>query len=101
MANRFWMKFYEEGKVLAVCDEELLGNVYEEGKRVLDLKSYSNFYKGKITEEPEVKREMKNAKSLNLVGKNTISCAKEMNLVGGDDSIIIGGVPHVQIYFLK
>ena len=39
------------GKLIAVCDEELLGKRYEEGNKELDLVRYSDFYRGEREDE--------------------------------------------------
>lgn len=88
-----------KGSVLAICDESLLGNTYKEGKVVLDLKKYRNFFEGEtIDEKSEELREMiSEANSINIVGEDSISILAKL---GYDTSAVrkVSGIPHLQIY---
>lgn len=67
----------EEGKIVAACDKELIGKTFDNGKINLDLKTYSNFYKGKEATKEGLKKALKNFFSANLVGKKAVSVALE------------------------
>lgn len=90
----------EGKKIVAVCDEELLDRVFEEGEMTLDLKTYSSFYKGRKVTREEVREEMKDADSINLVGKKAVGLALELNIASKEEVIRIAGIPHLQIYRL-
>jgi hypothetical protein len=88
----------EKGTIVAVCDKELIGNVIEEGKKVLDLQKYKNFYVGRIATEKEIAAALKNCHSASLVGKKAVSVAVKMGMIKEDDIMYIKGFPYIQIY---
>lgn len=87
------------GIVLAICDAELLGNVYKEGKAVLDLKKYRSFFEGETIEDNKEKlNEMiSEADSINAVGEESIRILAER---GFDTSSVrqVQKIPHLQVY---
>ena len=83
--------------ILAVCDSELLGKVFEEGNRILDLSS--EFYKGKETPDEEFREYLKKFYILNAVGKKTIGILTESGLVEEKEVMHINGIPYVQVLF--
>ena len=80
---------------VSVCDEELVGKEFREGKYCLKVSEY--FYKGEKRSEREVKEILKNYAQLNIVGKRSIKLALELNIVDKDMIIKIDGVPHAQV----
>ena len=83
---------------IAVCDAELVGKHFEQGKFVLDVSEL--FYKGELTNSAEVKEILCEGNNLNLVGKKVIALALEENVIREKDILMIDGVPHAQVYFL-
>jgi len=83
---------------VAVCDENLIGKVFHEGAKTLDLAKYKSFYNGKKANTQEVKDALKYFSSANLVGKESIGLALSLKLISKDDVSYIENVPHVQIY---
>lgn len=94
------MKTHEnkEGRVVAVCDTDLVGKVYEEGAKILDLKAYANFYKGSEVGESEVLEALKSFSSLNFVGRNAVALAIKAKLAGKAQVREIAKVPHIHVY---
>ncbi len=92
----------ENGKILAMCDEELLGKVLSEGKRELDLNKYSSFYKGELVDEQEAKERIEDIEiySANAVGQNSVNVLKSRMDISEGEVKIIEGIPFVQIYTL-
>jgi len=89
------VKFHDSG-VVSLCDGELIGKQFEEGKLFLDVSA--RFYKGENKSKKEVVKILADAKSLNLVGKTVIGIALDEGYISKDDIIMIKGVPHAQIY---
>lgn len=85
-------------KIVAACDEKLIGKVLEDGDLFLDLEAYKSFYKGEIADAKKLKEELREFSSANLVGEEPVRVAKELNLIGEGDIKYIKDVPHVQIY---
>ena len=88
-----------EKSVLAVCDEELLGKKFTEGRLQLDLTS--NFYAGEQMSEEMFKQEAAAFDILNMVGERVIALAKEMGLVEEEHVVVIQNIPHAQCISLN
>ena len=69
--------------VVALCDSELLGKKFEEGKRQLDVRE--NFYKGdKVNEEQAINilriQAMEDA-TFNIAGKKSVDSALKAGII--------------------
>ncbi len=95
-----YLKIHERQnrKIVAVCDEDLIGKTFEE--KDLQLKISEYFYKGSILSEQEIINILKDATNINLVGKKTIEVALKNNIISNDHIIKIQGVPHAQVFSL-
>jgi len=87
-------KAYRE--IIAVCDKELLGKVFEEGNKVLDVKE--NFFKGEEISEAKLVEMMKELSSecdatFNIVGKKSIACAMTAGIVSKEGIRTVKGIP--------
>jgi hypothetical protein len=78
-----------------VCDAELLGETFREGKLKLEVKA--GFYKGIQTSIPDALHAIDEADIANLVGKAIVGAAVRERLVNPSAIVHISGVPHVQI----
>lgn len=72
----FFLKIHEsEGKTIcAICDSDLLGKIFEENERVLDVDE--NFFGGKrvsLTEIKEIAKQIRNANSSDIIGNRIIT----------------------------
>jgi len=96
----FWVKVYRtrEATVLAACDEELLGNVFREGKVVLRVSE--SYYKGERVGREELSTLIREADIIGLVGKRAVGCAVSMGYMRWDDVKYVSGIPHMNIYKL-
>ncbi|MCL2288023.1 MAG: DUF424 family protein [Candidatus Bathyarchaeota archaeon] len=92
-----YVKLKQTGKdtVLAVCDVELLGKTFQEGKIVFKVKD--DFYNGGKTHVDDAISMIKNANIVNLVGKYCVEKAIQNGYVHPDAVLTIEGVPHAQI----
>ncbi len=90
----------EQGSVVAMCDEELIGRVLRSGKLVLDLDRYASFYKGELLSEEEAAGRLSGERiySANIVGERSVGIVVKSGLVGADDVKAVEGVPFVQLY---
>jgi hypothetical protein len=80
---------------VAVCDIDLIGETFREGKLKLDVRP--DFYKGRVSSIREALHEIDAADIANLVGKGIIEAAVREGLVDPSAIVRIAGVPHVQI----
>ncbi|MEK6833755.1 MAG: DUF424 family protein [Nanoarchaeota archaeon] len=81
--------------VVAVCDKELLGKKFEEGKFQLDVKE--SFFKGKESsreEAFEIMRDMKLEDStFNIIGEKSVQTALEAGIITKDGIGRIADIP--------
>ncbi|MFA6331764.1 MAG: DUF424 domain-containing protein [Methanoregula sp.] len=88
----------EAADVVAVCDRELINTtICNETMKVI---IHDSFYGKTPVTENEVREALKNAGNINLIGERTICLAIEMGLLTRADCIMIGSIPHAQIYNL-
>jgi len=83
-------------RVLACCDAALMGKSIKKGK--VEMKVSEHFYKGEKIKEEELKKILKEADSVNLIGKKCVNVALKIGLINNSDIILIGKIPHIQIY---
>ena len=83
-----------EKTIVAVCDSELLGKVFEEGEAVLDLTS--SFYRGDEVSEREAGDLVRNADIVNLVGKKAVALGLLEDVIEEATVKVVLGVPYAQ-----
>jgi uncharacterized protein len=81
--------------LVAICDQECMGNTYREGK--LSLKITSKFYGEQLVSLEKAIHELKKATIANLVGNAIIKECIRCGLIHEKGVIWIDGVPHAQI----
>ncbi|MDP2796273.1 MAG: DUF424 domain-containing protein [Methanoregula sp.] len=82
--------------VVAVCDRELLNTTISHEK--LTVTVHDLFYGTTPASEEEVRSALEKAGNINLIGERAVNVAISMGLVSNSDCIMIGKVPHTQIY---
>jgi len=81
--------------IVAVCDSEILGKKFKEGKLILKLDE--NFYKGEKVGNNDVKEALSCATIANIAGEKSIACAVDCGCIEPDTVIFIDGIPHAQM----
>jgi len=88
-----------EGRlILSICDKDIIGKKFIEGKKQLDLSS--GFYKGEEYNDEDLKELIKKAYMINAVGKKSVSFLEKEGLVDKSEVIKIKEIPHTQIFFI-
>jgi len=81
--------------VVALCDSDLIGKKFEEGKKQLDIRE--NFYKGEeVDSEKAVKMMQDQANkdaTFNIVGKESINAAIKAGIITKNNVAKIQGIP--------
>ena len=81
--------------VVAVCDEDLLGKKFEEGKFQLDVKE--NFFKGEKTSEEKAIEIMQNMlkedATFNIVGEKSVKAALKAGVISEEGIKKIQDIP--------
>jgi len=88
----------ESPDVVAVCDRELI-NTTISGETMRVTVTDAFYGKSPATEE-DVRNALQSAGNINLMGERTICLAVEMGIITREDCIMIGKIPHVQVYSL-
>ena len=92
----------EKGVMIAMCDKELIDSILTEGEVVIDVKSYSSFYKGDLLNPTTAKQKLDLHKesiySANIVGKESVDIAIEKSIIVSDNVKQVSGVPYAQAY---
>lgn len=88
-----------EKKLVAVCDDNLLGKKFEEGELQIDLTG--NFYRGEKTEENEIGEMVKNAYLIDFVGEESVAYAIKKGLARSEGVLRISGIPKAQVFSLN
>ena len=84
--------------VIAVCDAELLNTSITHDKLVVPV--LDSFYGTRRVNAAEVEEALNKGDSINLMGERAVAIAIRMGLASRNDCILIGQVPHLQIYNL-
>jgi hypothetical protein len=84
------------GEVVAVCDSELLNTTLMHGD--VEVCITGAFYGTERATEEDVRRELANATNINIFGERAVAIAIDMGLIAPEGCIMIGGVPHAQIF---
>ncbi len=82
--------------IVTVCDEELLGMVFREGDKVLDISN--DFYGGELVDENEVVTVIREASILTLVGERAVNIAIREGLIHPESVLRIKGVPYAMFF---
>jgi len=92
----FYIRIHKSYRnVVAICDKEILGKKFEEGKKQLDIRE--SFYKDKELTKEQAMQELKKMKiedsTFNIVGKDSIKLALEAQIIKKSDISYVNGVP--------
>ncbi len=82
-------------RIVAICDNDLIGKKFEEGNLQLDLSS--SFYQGEEMSEKGVMELIKGSCMVNIVGEKSIKLAVKLGIVGKKGIIKIKNTPHAQV----
>ncbi len=92
---RYKMKDTELGKMLFLCDENLIGKSLIDKKKNISLKIDENFYVERGSEEL-IESLVKEASFINATGKKSVNIVKKFIKI--KSILYINKIPHVQIY---
>lgn len=84
--------------VVAVCDRELLNTTISHEKYTVNV--HDSFYGTTPATEDEVRSALEKAGNINLIGERSVDVAISMGLLTRSECIMIGKVPHAQIYLV-
>lgn len=88
----------EVGEIVAVCDRELINTTLTNEKMKIIISP--SFYGTSPATEDEVRDALQHAGSINIIGERAVSVAIGMGLLSRSGCIMIGTIPHAQVYML-
>jgi len=83
--------------MIAACDAELLGKKFEDRRLKIEV---SDFYKGELVSEDDLRKMLADVTIGNFVGGRTIGVCISLGLVSRKNVIKIGSVEHAQCTFI-
>lgn len=81
-----------ESIIISVCDENLIGKSFKEGKFKICISE--RFYKGKRHKERDIIEILKTASNVNIVGEKSVNAALKAGIIDRKNIIKIKKVPH-------
>lgn len=94
---KFYAKTYKEGDnlVVACCDDNIRGKIFEEGELILHVKE--SFYCGDLLGDSDLRLLLGRATIANMVGDGVVKIAISCGIIDENNVLSIGGVPHAQM----
>ena len=86
----------QHSDVVAVCDENILGKTFEEGKYCITISEH--FYKGEKGNAATIAHLVRDASNVNLIGKESVALGLKVGIITKENIVVIAGVPHAQAY---
>jgi uncharacterized protein len=90
------LKKTENGLLLVVTDQELIGNKFVEGRRQLELTN--EFYLGEEMDQEKVTSLFSSARHIHLTGKRAIELGINLGFIDGKKVLIIHNIPHAESF---
>ena len=84
--------FYNGRKLLSICDGNLIGKEFEEGKKVLNISK--TFYHGEPMFEKDILELIEQDTLLNIVGEESVRFALKNNLIDKEGIAKIKEIPY-------
>ncbi|MGC8495998.1 MAG: DUF424 domain-containing protein [Candidatus Micrarchaeia archaeon] len=94
----------ENGSMVAMCDDDLIEKVLEEGDIVIDIKSYSGFYRGSVVDAKKAQdmiNELDKVASANVIGKESVEAALGCGIISKKGIMKVAKVPYAHSYSVE
>jgi len=88
----------EEGLLVAVCDDGLVGQTFEDGE--VSLTVTEEFYGGESVDEQAVLDSLARCDVANIVGTESVALAIEAGVVEEGNVLDIDGTRHAQVLWM-
>ncbi|WP_226022713.1 DUF424 domain-containing protein [Halomicrobium salinisoli] len=88
----------EEGLLVSVCDPDVMGETFENGK--VSLTVDEEFYGGEEADEQAVVESLAKCTTANLVGEESVALAIEHGFVDEENVLDLGGTRHAQLLWM-
>lgn len=93
----------ENGDMVAMCDSSLIDRVLKDGELEINIKDYSDFYKGELVNREKAVGMLKPKKlySANVVGKESVDAAIQGEIIHKDSIRKLNNVPYANAFKIK
>ncbi len=94
----------ENGDIVALCDSTLITKVLKEGELEINLKDYSEFYKGELVSNEkaiEILISVRRLLSANIIGKESVNAAVKAGIIVKDSIKMVDKVPYAYAFRVK
>jgi hypothetical protein len=88
----------EKGRLVSVCDADVLGEEFERGE--VSLSVDTEFYDGESADEQRVVESLAACSVANIVGTHAVSLAVEHGFVDEDNVLEFEGTKHAQLLWM-
>ncbi len=83
------------GTLVVITDTDIVGSLFEEGKRQLDLRS--EFYKGERKGKDHATEIVKASRHIYFTGKQAVALGVELKLIDSKRILVVKGIPHATV----
>ena len=93
----------DNGPMLALCDSNLIEKVLEEGELVINIKDYSEFYKGELINADDLAKHIDSNEvySANIIGKESVDAAVQNRIIEKGNVKTVKKVPYAHAFRIK
>ena len=93
----------ENGNIVAMCDSSLIDKTLKEGELEINIKDYSDFYKGELvnTDKAVGMLNPKRLYSANIIGNESIDAAIKGEIIHRDSVRTVNKVPYANAFKIK
>jgi len=89
----------DEGLLVAICDDDVLGESFEDGE--ISLTVTEEFYGAESVDDEAALASLRRATVANLVGERAVSMAIEAGIVEEENVLDVGGTRHAQVLSMR
>lgn len=93
----------DNGDIIAMCDSSLIDKVLSEGELEINIKDYSDFYKGELVNIDKA-ASMLNPRRLysaNIIGKESVDAAIQAEILHKDSIKKVNKIPYANAFKIK
>ncbi|MGI0100420.1 MAG: DUF424 domain-containing protein [Candidatus Micrarchaeaceae archaeon] len=93
----------ENGDIVAMCDSDLIDKVLVDGELEINIKRYSDFYKGTLVDKEKASGMIRPERlySASVIGKDSVDAAMKGNIIHIDSVKKVKGVPYANSFRIK
>ncbi len=93
----------ENGKIIGMCDSSLINKVLIDGELEINIRDYSEFYKGELVsvEKAAEMLDPKKVYSANIIGRESVDAAIRGQIIHKDGIMKVRDIPYANAFKIK